>query len=63
MPDKAQLDRIERMLKWLIIRKHMEWDSENLKLRINEDCSSEILDNLFERFKQLPDISDIIKGE
>ena len=56
-----QNDRIERMLKWLIIERNMDDFRANLGFTINEDYRPEILDELFRLDKLKPDISDIIK--
>lgn len=68
MPSRAghgkQLDRIERMLKWLIVRKKLDYLSHDLEHNeYKEEFRKPILDDMFKLGKQLPDISDIIKEE
>lgn len=56
-----KLDRIERMLKWLVVQVQMDWDRANLSFDVNQEYTTAILDNLFNRYKLLPDISDILE--
>jgi len=57
-----QLDRIERMLKWLIVRKKLDYLSHDLEHNeYKKEFRKPILDDMFKLGEQLPDISDIIE--
>lgn len=52
----------ERMLKWLVVRKNLDYLSHDLKHNEYRDEYREpILDEMFKLGEQLPDISDVIK--
>lgn len=65
----SQLDRMEkclnhlhRMLKWVIVRKKLDYLSHDLEENeYRDEYRKPILDDMFKLGKQLPDISDIIK--
>ena len=57
-----QLERIERMLKWVIVRKKLDYLSHDLEHNeYKKEFRKPILDDMFKLGEQLPDISDIIK--
>lgn len=61
-PPYAQLDRIERMLKWVIVRKKLDYLSHDLEHNeYKEEFRKPILNDMFKLGEQLPDIGDIIK--
>lgn len=57
-----QLDRIERMLKWLILRKELDYLSHDMEHNdYREEFKGEILDEMFKLGEKLPDILDILE--
>ena len=57
-----QQDRIERMLKWLIVRKKLDYLGHDLKHNdYREEFTTDILDEMFKISEHLPDISDILE--
>lgn len=60
----GQLDRVERMLKWLVVRKELDYLSHDLEHNeYKKEYRKPILDNMFKLGKHLPDISDILEGK
>ena len=60
----GQLDRIERMLKWLVVRRELDYLSHDLEHNeYREEYRKPILDDMFRLGKKLPDISDILEGK
>jgi len=58
----SQLNRIERMLKWVIVRKKLDYLSHDLEHNeYKKEFRKPILDDMFKLGEQLPDISDIIE--
>lgn len=59
----SQLSRIEKMLKWLIVRKKLDYLSHDLEHNdYRDEYRKPILDEMFRLGEELPDISDIVKS-
>jgi len=60
---QKKLDRIERMLKWLIVRNQLDVHAYDLHNNdYKEEFRKEILDKMFQLGELLPDISDILNS-
>ena len=57
-----KLDRIERVLKWLVVRKNLDYLSHDLEHNdYRDEYRKPILDEMFKLGEKLPDISDILE--
>ena len=60
----TQFDRLERMLRWLIVRKEIDYLSHDLEYNeYRDEYRKPILDEMFKLGEHLPDIDDIVKKE
>lgn len=58
----GQMDRIEKMLKWLVVMKELDYLSHDLEHNeYRDEYRKPILEDMFRLGKELPDISDILE--
>ena len=56
-----RFDKVERMLKWLVVRKELDYLSHDLEHNeYRDEYRKPILDDMFKLSKSLPNMSDIL---